>query len=724
MAKFSLPMKDGVAVRKMSELREHFDLKEAIKYLGNGRLMTWLRDRGYDEEADKLDALAEECKGNHTELAKGLCAALGMEFDATKIGAKEFEGLNELSRRADRLGQFTDNKALLATADRAAFDQADLDRLAKDGNPDIYLCNGQFIIPLEAKGKHYHGVGNAIAVIRSSVYVDFDKIDIHFDNLKFDDAYATIQQEITTIRQQKDFFQKAEVATDEKDYAKAMEYYQKSADMGNTKAWIDLGGIYYNGDGVSQDYNKAMEYFRRAADENEPGALFMLGQMFRFGEGIEKDDNKAFRYMQDAISACQDNAEDDLWRRAALYAVGQMYREGHGTEKDASKGFKYLLQSAELGDTDAMNAVGFMYEDGEGVANDIFKAKDWYTKAAELEHITAMTNLGHWYETYENEYAYYDFEKAVKWYRKAMEAGDTDAKYRLGELYLEGHGVPKEEKTAFTLFEEAAKDGHIEAMNYIGVMYDRGDGTTQDKKKAIDWYRKAADAGNAIAMNNLGYSYEIGDGVPKDYKQAANWYKKAADEGYPSAMTCLGRWFAEGIGGQKKDLRQARIWFKKAADAGDSDAMCWLGNMYYQGEGVTSDKKTAREWYRKSADQGNSIGMTLLGDWYSEERNFGSAREWYKKAMDMGNGRAAYELAKLFEEGKGSNKNAEQAKQLREKAKQLGYDGSDGGGLLGTVASYAVGGALGLGVAALSPWAGAAAGAVGLASWLFGSKKK
>ena len=39
MAKFALPMKNGVAVSKMAELREHFDLKEAIndlkKFFGN-----------------------------------------------------------------------------------------------------------------------------------------------------------------------------------------------------------------------------------------------------------------------------------------------------------------------------------------------------------------------------------------------------------------------------------------------------------------------------------------------------------------------------------------------------------------------------------------------------------------------------------------------------------------------------------------------------------------
>ena len=89
MAKFALPMKDGIAVSTMAELREHFDLKEAIRYLGNGRLMKWLRDReDYDEEANKLDDL----RGNvaiidRLELAQRLCAILDVEFDETKFNA-------------------------------------------------------------------------------------------------------------------------------------------------------------------------------------------------------------------------------------------------------------------------------------------------------------------------------------------------------------------------------------------------------------------------------------------------------------------------------------------------------------------------------------------------------------------------------------------------------------------------------------------------------------
>src|SRR5262249_30841037 len=44
------------------------------------------------------------------------------------------------------------------------------------------------------------------------------------------------------------------------DYAKAREWYEKAAGMGNAAAMTALGGLYYNGHGVVKDYAKAREW--------------------------------------------------------------------------------------------------------------------------------------------------------------------------------------------------------------------------------------------------------------------------------------------------------------------------------------------------------------------------------------------------------------------------------------------------------------------------------
>ena len=39
------------------------------------------------------------------------------------------------------------------------------------------------------------------------------------------------------------------------DYSKALEYFQKAADLGCSGAFNNIGNLYENGQGVKQDYN-------------------------------------------------------------------------------------------------------------------------------------------------------------------------------------------------------------------------------------------------------------------------------------------------------------------------------------------------------------------------------------------------------------------------------------------------------------------------------------
>ena len=51
--KFALELKDGEEARSMEELRAHFDLEKIIGYFQDGKLVEWLDDRFYTDEADE-----------------------------------------------------------------------------------------------------------------------------------------------------------------------------------------------------------------------------------------------------------------------------------------------------------------------------------------------------------------------------------------------------------------------------------------------------------------------------------------------------------------------------------------------------------------------------------------------------------------------------------------------------------------------------------------------
>ena len=49
-----------------------------------------------------------------------------------------------------------------------------------------------------------------------------------------------------------------------------------------------------------------------------------------------------------------------------------------------------------------------------------------------------------------------DDKQAAEWYRKAAEQGVAEAQVNLGNLYLAGRGVPRDDVLAYVLFNLAA----------------------------------------------------------------------------------------------------------------------------------------------------------------------------------------------------------------------------------------------------------------------------
>ena len=186
--KFALEMADGEQVRNIDDLKEHFDVEKVVGYYLNGRLLTWLRDRYYENEATKVAELSRDDPQLHNKL----CAIFGVESDVEEVDAEEIARRTE---RLNRLKQFTDDREILAKADQVAFDQEDLGDLLDEEVHDIYLCANRFTIPLSITDKVYTGIGKAIVVIRSDSIVDFDKLKINFVNVTFDENYQKVVDE-------------------------------------------------------------------------------------------------------------------------------------------------------------------------------------------------------------------------------------------------------------------------------------------------------------------------------------------------------------------------------------------------------------------------------------------------------------------------------------------------------------------------------------------------
>jgi localization factor PodJL len=165
-----------------------------------------------------------------------------------------------------------------------------------------------------------------------------------------------------------------------------------------------------------------------------------------------------------------------------------------------------------------------------------------------------------------------DWPTALKELKPLAEAGNPEAQFQFGSMYVRGDGVPVDYSTARGWFEKAAAQQWSDAELALGDLYARGQGVVKSPTLASDWYRKAAQHGNAQAMNNLGEMASSGEGRPADPVEALGWFTGAANKGFSEAQYNLGRAYARGEG-VPVDMKTAYMWFRLAANGGDEDAL-------------------------------------------------------------------------------------------------------------------------------------------------------
>ncbi len=147
----------------------------------------------------------------------------------------------------------------------------------------------------------------------------------------------------------------------ERDYKKAIEYYEAAARQGSAQALENLGYCYYYGRDVPVDYEKAFRCFIPGALEGRPAPLYKIGDMYRNGYFVEKDPEEAYRL----YTRCLDLMTDAFAPRAAgpvYLRVGECLLAGEGTDADPKKAL-LAFQRAELFLYDMVSGGDDLYEE-------------------------------------------------------------------------------------------------------------------------------------------------------------------------------------------------------------------------------------------------------------------------------------------------------------------------------------------------------------------------
>lgn len=213
-----------------------------------------------------------------------------------------------------------------------------------------------------------------------------------------------------------------------------------------------------------------------------------------------------------------------------------------------------------------------------------------------------------------------------------------------------------------------------ERESKLGNDYLSGHGVGKDEKQAAYWYEKAADAGNPWAQKQIGFFYQAGIGVPADPARAVRWYRLAAAGGLASARTNLGVAYLWGTG-VAADVQMAAQFFREAAEKGDGAAATYLGNLYYFGRGVNQDKAAGEHWYTigaKAHDPVAEFDLALLNSVEDHPHNLAKAAEWLRKSIAGGYVPAMHSLALLLEAHPELAKSDRESLRLFEKASGYG----------------------------------------------------
>ena len=194
-----------------------------------------------------------------------------------------------------------------------------------------------------------------------------------------------------------------------------------------------------------------------------------------------------------------------------------------------------LQYAAEQGQPVAQWKLGRMYADGDGVKQDDLRAFEYFRGVADAHAeetpgtpqarfvANAFVALGNYYlEGIPDTAVKADTERAREMFAYAASYfGDPDAQYRLGRMYLDGHGGLKEPKQAARWLSLAARKGQYQAQAVLGAMLFKGEYMARQPARGLMWLTLARDG--APAQETW-----IGDLYAAAMKQATNEERAAA----------------------------------------------------------------------------------------------------------------------------------------------------------------------------------------------------
>lgn len=153
--------------------------------------------------------------------------------------------------------------------------------------------------------------------------------------------------------------------------------------------------------------------------------------------------------------------------------------------------------------------------------------------------------------------------KLYEWYLKAcVTEGDASKMTDLGICYLEGAcNIKQNKELGLYWLNEAIKNGYYKAMYFLGNYYINGKFVEKDEKKGAELLTKCLFHNDSAAYLSLALCYKDGKGVEKSIPKFIECLKVAARDNRPNLCKLLFEIYTDDLY-VEPDINEAKKWLK------------------------------------------------------------------------------------------------------------------------------------------------------------------
>ena len=332
--------------------------------------------------------------------------------------------------------------------------------------------------------------------------------------------------------------------------------------------------------------------------------------------------------------------------------------------EEFEKSFAVFKLLANAGYAPSYRYMGESYERGSGVPSNVEKMKQYYEKSISEGDSWSAYKLANYY------YAESDYDKAFNLFLKCASnenENKSNAMFMLGKMQEQGQGTEKSLTRAIQSYKKSVQystkldcDARLALMRLGEPIEEKSDFVDANKTMLMG-------ISSAKEMYDLGYEYENGlnkrfVSLPKAYA----YYKAAADKDYAKAFVKMGDIFTSKYY-PFKDKAKSDKYYQKAFKVfnqktnNDGEACYEVGKMYKNGLGIDQDEEKAKEFFKQGALKNDKNASYEYGLICKSDLEYPDAFKYFKLSAEKGNCMAMFELAKLYEEGLGTDTNRSKA---------------------------------------------------------------